>query len=64
MQTTAERSSGRATNGVANDDASAHAYTREEESAVRAVIASSPPWPFIQRSCASSMTSVASAGVL
>ena len=43
MQTTAERSSDRATNGVANDDASAHAYTREEESAVRAVIASSPP---------------------
>ena len=43
MQTTAERSSDRATKGVAKDDASAHAYTREEESAVRAVIASSPP---------------------
>ena len=64
VPTTCERCAGSATNGVANGDFSAQAYSRDDESAVRAVVQSSPPWASIQSTCSASRNRVATAGVL
>ena len=59
-----DRLAGSATNGVAYLASSAQVYSRVEESLVRAVAQSRPPWPLIHSSCLSSRKSVARAGVL
>ena len=64
VPTTCERAAGSATKGVATSDASAQAYRREEESAVRPVVKARPPFSFIQRSCSAMSARVATAGVL
>ena len=64
VPTTCDRSAGSATNGVAYADASAHEYSRCDESAVRLTAQSRPPLPSIQSSCSAISTSVPIAGVL
>ncbi len=64
MPTTWDRSAGAVTNGLANDDCSAHVYSRDAESAVRVAAQSRPPWSSIHRTCCSIRNSVAMAGVL
>ena len=64
VTTTGDRLSGSATNGVAYSLLSAHRYRTEDDSAVRAVHQSSPPWARNQSSCSAKRCSVTSAGVL
>ena len=64
VTTTGERSAGSATNGVATSLASAHAYSADEDSCVRAPAHDRPPLSRIQPSCSSRSRRVASAGVL
>ena len=63
VTTTGDRSAGSVTNGVANDAVSAHVYSAEEDSAVRALAQDRPPLSRIHASWSSSSSRVLSAGV-
>ena len=64
VPTTCDRNAGSVTNGVVYDDASAHEYSRCDESAVRLTAQSRPPLASSQSSCSANRTSVPIAGVL
>ncbi len=64
MATTWLRSAGSATNGVANDDASAHEYIVAADWSHRPAAHSSPPLPFSHSTWSVARNTVASAGVL
>ena len=64
VPTTRERSEGFVTKGVASGRDSAQSYKMEEFSVVRLTMPSRPPLAFIHFTWSSSMSSVATAGVL
>src|SRR4051794_4782840 len=64
VPTTCERLAGFATYGGVYSVASAQEYSRDEESAVRAVVHSRPPLPSIHSIWSASRNSVATDGVL